>query len=96
MLGETLSAGAMGAGIGMGLEFPRFEIALLGEIIVPYFVINTQLDTYRPCQMGNMKGKLVAGLSLSFFRASYNAEKELWSAKKRWEREGSNCPPDDL
>lgn len=100
VLGETLSAGTMGAGIGMGLEFPRFEIASLGEIIVPYFATNTyldtQLDTYRPCQMGNMKGKLVAGLSLSFFGASYNAEKEMWSAKKRWEREGSNCPPDDL
>src|SRR5690606_11915668 len=100
VLGETLSAGTMGAGIGMGLEFPRFEIASLGEIIVPYFLTNTyldtQLDTYRPCQMGNMKGKLVAGLSLSFFGATYNAEKELWSAKKRWEREGSNCPPDDL
>ena len=100
VLGETLSAGTMGAGIGMGLEFPRFEIASLGEIVVPYFLTNTyldtQLDTYRPCQMGNMKGKLVAGLSLSFFGASYNAEKELWSAKKRWEREGSNCPPDDL
>ena len=99
VLGETLSAGAMGAGLGLGMEFPRFEIASLGEIIVPYFLMNTyldtQLDTYRPCQMGNMKGKLVAGLSLSFFGASYNAERELWKAQKRWEREGSNCPPVD-
>lgn len=99
VLGETLSAGAMGAGLGLGMEFPRFEIASLGEIIVPYFLMNTyldtQLDTYRPCQMGNMKGKLVAGLSLNFFGASYNAEKELWKAQKRWEREGSNCPPQE-
>lgn len=99
ILGETLAAGAMGAGLGLGLEFPRFEIASLGEIVVPYFLMNTyldtQLDTYRPCQMGNMKGKLVAGLSLSFFGASYNAEKELWKASKRWEREGSNCPPEE-
>lgn len=99
ILGETLSAGTIGAGIGMGVEFPRFEIASLGEIIVPYFLMNTyldtQLDTYRPCQMGNMKGKLVAGLSLSFFGASYNAEKEIWKASKRWERDGSNCPPEE-
>ncbi len=89
----------MGAGLGLGLEFPRIEIASLGEIIVPYFLMNTyldtQLDTYRPCQMGNMKSKLVAGLSLSFFGASYNAERELWKAQKRWEKEGSNCPPED-
>jgi hypothetical protein len=99
ILGETLSAGTIGSGLGLGLEFPRLEIASLGEIIVPYFLMNTyldtQLDTYRPCQMGNMKGKLVAGLSLSFFGASYNAERELWKAQKRWEREGSNCPPEE-
>ncbi|HKO82917.1 MAG TPA: hypothetical protein VJU78_21065 [Chitinophagaceae bacterium] len=99
VLGETLSAGTMGAGLGLGVEFPRFEIASLGEIIVPYFLMNTyldtQLDTYRPCQMGNMKGKLVVGLSLSFFGASYNAERELWKAQKRWEREGSRCPPEE-
>jgi len=97
VLDETLSAGTMGAGLGLGLEFPRIEIASLGEIIVPYFLMNTyldtQLDTYRPCQMGNMKSKLVAGLNLSFFGASYNAERELWKAQKRWEREGSRCPP---
>ncbi len=99
VLGETLSAGTMGAGLGLGLEFPRFEIASLGEIVVPYFLMNTyldtQLDTYRPCQMGNLKGKLVAGLSLSFFGASYSAETKLWEKKKRWEREGSNCPPEE-
>ena len=79
IIGETLSASMMGNGIGMGVEFPRFEIASLGEIVVPYFLMNTyidtQVDTYRPCQMGNMKGKLVAGLSLCFFGASYNAER---------------------
>jgi hypothetical protein len=99
IIGETLSASMMGNGIGMGVEFPRFEIASLGEIVVPYFLMNTyidtQVDTYRPCQMGNMKGKLVAGLSLSFFGASYNAERKLWEGKKRWTREGSNCAPDD-
>lgn len=28
--------------------------------------VDTQVDTYAPCQMGNMRCKLVAGLSLSF------------------------------
>jgi hypothetical protein len=99
IIGETLSASMMGNGIGMGVEFPRFEIASLGEVVVPYFLMNTavdtQVDTYRPCQMGNMKCRLVAGLTLSFFGASYNAERELWKGKKRWTREGSNCPPEE-
>jgi len=99
VIGETLSASMMGNGIGMGVEFPRFEIASLGEIVVPYFLMNTavdtQVDTYAPCQMGNMSCKLVAGLSLSFFGASYNAERELWKAHKRWERPGGHCPPEE-
>lgn len=99
IIGETLSASMMGNGIGLGVEFPRFEIASLGEIVVPYFLMNTavdtQVDTYAPCQMGNMRCKLVAGLSLSFFGASYNAERELWKANKRWQREGGRCPPEE-
>ncbi len=99
VVGETLSASMMGNGIGMGVEFPRFEIASLGEVIVPYFLLNTavdtQVDTYAPCQMGNMRCKLVAGLTLSFFGASYSAEQELWKAHKRWTTPGSNCPPED-
>lgn len=99
VVGETLSASMMGNGIGMGVEFPRFEIASLGEIIVPYFLLNTavdtQVDTYAPCQMGNMRCKLVAGLTLSFFGASYSAEQELWKAHKRWTTPGSNCPPEE-
>ncbi|MBL0337053.1 MAG: hypothetical protein IPP73_17500 [Chitinophagaceae bacterium] len=99
VVGETLSASMMGNGIGMGVEFPRFEIASLGEIVVPYFLMNTavdtQVDTYAPCQMGNMRCKLVAGLSLSFFGASWNAERELWHANKRWERPGGHCPPEE-
>ncbi len=99
VIGETLSASMMGNGIGMGVEFPRFEIASLGEIVVPYFLMNTaidtQVDTYAPCQMGNMSCKLVAGLSLSFFGASWNAEQKLWQAHKRWERPGGHCPPEE-
>jgi hypothetical protein len=99
VIGETISASMMGNGIGMGVEFPRFEIASLGEIVVPYFLMNTavdtQVDTYAPCQMGNMRCKLVAGLSLSFFGASYNAERELWKFHKRWERPGGRCPPEE-
>jgi hypothetical protein len=99
VIGETISASMMGNGIGMGVEFPRFEIASLGEIVVPYFLMNTavdtQVDTYAPCQMGNMRCKLVAGLTLSFFGASYSAERELWKAHKRWERPGGRCPPEE-
>lgn len=99
VIGETLSASMMGNGLGIGVEFPRFEIASLGEIVVPYFLMNTavdtQVDTYAPCQMGNMRCKLVAGLSLSFFGAEYNAERELWKAHKRWERPGGRCPPEE-
>lgn len=99
VVGETLSASMMGNGIGMGVEFPRFEIASLGEVIVPYFLMNTavdtQVDTYAPCQQGNMRCKLVAGVNVSFFGASYAAESELWKAHKRWTTPDSHCPPEE-
>lgn len=99
VIGETLSASMMGNGIGMGVEFPRFEIASLGEIVVPYFLMNTavdtQVDTYAPCQQGNMRCKLVAGVDVNFFGASYALENELWKAHKRWTTPDSHCPPEE-
>lgn len=99
IIGETLSASMMGNGIGMGVEFPRFEIASLGEIVVPYFLmntaVNTQVDTYAPCQQGNMRCKLVAGVDVNFFGASYALENELWKAHKRWTTPDSRCPPEE-
>jgi hypothetical protein len=61
--GETVSAGVVTTGVGVGLEFPRFEVAILGEVIVPYFVYNTSVTTFYepglasnvpPCQEGKM------------------------------------------
>ena len=50
--GETVSAGVVTTGVGVGLEFPRFEVAILGEVIVPYFVYNTSVTTFYETRAG--------------------------------------------
>ena len=98
--GETLSAGTITTGVGVGLEFPRFEIAVLGETIVPYFLFNTAVTTFYepgiasnvpPCQEGKMTLKCVSGIDLKFFGVSYAFSKDHFTKERKWQTEGSNC-----
>ncbi len=98
--GETVSAGAITTGVGVGIEFPRIEVAVLGEVIVPYFLYNTSITTFYepgiasnlpPCQEGKMTIKCVSGVDLKFFGASYAFNKEHFSKEKKWQTEGSHC-----
>jgi hypothetical protein len=98
--GETVSAGAITTGVGVGLEFPRIEVAVLGEIIVPYFLYNTSIITFYepgiasnvpPCQEGKMTIKCVSGIDLKFFGASYAFSKDHFEKVKKWQTEGSHC-----
>jgi len=98
--GETVSAGAVTTGVGVGLEFPRFEIAVFGELVVPYFLYNTSVTTFYepgllsnvpPCQEGKMTLKCVSGIDLKFFGVSYAYSKTHFEKEKKWQTEGSRC-----
>jgi hypothetical protein len=98
--GETVSAGVVAMGVGVGLEFPRFEIGILGEIVVPYFLYNTSVSTFfepgllsnaPPCQEGRMKFKCVSGIDLNFFGVNYAFSKTHFEKEKKWQTEGSRC-----
>jgi len=98
--GETVSAGAITTGVGVGLEFPRIEVAVLGEIIVPYFLYNTSIVTFYepgiasnvpPCQEGKMTIKCVSGVDLQFLGASYAFSKDHFEKVRKWQTEGSQC-----
>ncbi|MDH3267487.1 MAG: hypothetical protein OEM46_01410 [Ignavibacteria bacterium] len=98
--GETVSAGVVAMGVGVGLEFPRFEIGILGEIVVPYFLYNTSVSTFfepgllsnaPPCQEGRLKFKCVSGIDLNFFGVSYAFSKTHFEKEKKWQTEGSQC-----
>ncbi len=98
--GETVSAGVIAMGVGVGLEFPRFEIGILGEVVVPYFLYNTSISTFfepgllsnvPPCQEGRMKFKCVSGIDLKFFGVSYAFSKTHFEKERKWQTEGSRC-----
>ena len=98
--GETVSAGVITTGVGVGLEFPRIEVAVLGEVIVPYFLYNTSITTFYepgiasnlpPCQEGKMTIKCVSGVNLNFLGANYAFSKDHFTKEKKWQTEGSNC-----
>ncbi|MCZ6701763.1 MAG: hypothetical protein O6940_01850 [Ignavibacteria bacterium] len=98
--GETVSAGAVTTGVGVGFEFPRFEIAVFGELVVPYFLYNTSVTTFYepgllsnvpPCQEGKMTLKCVSGIDLKFFGVSYAYSKTHFEKEKKWQTEGSRC-----
>ena len=100
-LGDTGSASDGIVGVGVGLEFPRFQIGVFGTVVVPYILNNTSVTSYfesglpfvpGPCNQTIMKLKGVAGLDLSFFAASFKASKDLYEKKSEWKSPGSNCP----
>lgn len=97
---ETVSAGSISTGFGVGVEFPRFEISILNELVVPYFLLNIHSSTFYepgilsnvpPCQEGKMNFKCIAGLSMKLFSLSYEHQKVLWEKERKWQTEGSNC-----
>lgn len=98
--GETVSAGMITTGVGVGLEFPRIEVAILNEVIVPYFLYNTSITTFYepgiasnvpPCQEGKMKVKCVSGVDLKFLGVSYAFSKDHFEKERKWQTEGSQC-----
>ncbi|MCK9361499.1 hypothetical protein M0Q28_04735 [Patescibacteria group bacterium] len=95
--GETVSAGMIATGMGVGIEFPRLELAMMGETVVPYLSLDNYTYTVYtpdpPCQEGGMRQRAVVGLTLGFLGFEYNRESEIWKRERITELPNSHCGP---
>ncbi len=99
--GDSNTATTAIAGVGVGIEFPRFEIGILGNVVVPYLVLNTHASSYLstglaggspPCHLARLKYEASAGVTMSFFGVgTINNDYKLFKEEKRWVSEGSHC-----
>lgn len=99
--GDSNTATPAIAGMGVGIEFPRFEIGILGNLVVPYMVFNTHTSSYLstglaggalPCHMAQIKYNMQAGVSMSFLGvATINNNYKLFEKEKKWVADGSRC-----
>jgi hypothetical protein len=95
--GETVSAGTIAVGMGVGIEFPRLELAIMGETVVPYMSLDNYTYTVYtpdpPCQEGGMRQRAVIGLTAGFLGYSYSQETEIWKREQITELPNSHCGP---
>lgn len=95
--GETLSAGTIAVGMGVGIEFPRIELSIMGETVVPYMSLDNYTYTVYtpdpPCQEGGMRQRAVVGLTAGFLGYDYSQETEIWKREQITELENSRCGP---
>ena len=94
---STISAGQVTTAFSFGLQFPRIEVRMLGELVVPFLTIDTYGESYyepgilskrKACQRRKVHNKSVAGVSLSFLGFEHTSETELWN---REIAKGSEC-----
>ena len=99
LTGETVTAGSVTTGIGVGFEFPRFEVSVLGERIVPFFLINISTQNFfepgilsaaKPCQEAKMNIKCISGINLKFLGVEYSLQKTHFEKERKWNR-GDGC-----
>jgi hypothetical protein len=95
--GDTVSAGTIAVGMGVGIEFPRLELAIMGETVVPYMSLDNYTYTVYtpdpPCQEGGMRQRAVIGLTAGFLGYSYSQESEIWKREQITELPNSHCGP---
>ncbi len=98
--GDSNTATAGIAGMGVGVEFPRIEISMLGNLIVPYILLDTRTSSYlstglldnRPCHTARCKYEVHVGVSLNFLNiASINNDYKAFEQVKNWVAPGSHC-----
>lgn len=101
IIGDTGSASTGIVGVGVGVEFPRFEIGIFDTVVVPYMLMNTSIVNYfesglpfmpGPCNRTRLTFKGVAGLDMSFLGFNYKQEITLFEKMQEYKKEGSKCP----
>jgi len=92
-IAQTGASSAIGA--NFGLAFPRLEIGVFEDVIVPYIQTAFLLGgdyTFNPaCQQAKSQFIGACGLNLSFLGFSYNANTVLWQEEKVLLQSG-DCP----
>lgn len=89
------TAGFQPVGLGVTVEFPRVEVAIMGESVVPYLSVDTRTYGYyspmvKICQESGLKIKSEVGYKLKFLGAQeWSGSKELWS--KETKASGGQC-----
>jgi hypothetical protein len=101
--GDTGSASTTIVGVGVGMEFPRFEIGIFDTVVVPYMLINTSCINYfesglpfipGPCNSSKLTMKAVAGVDFSFLGLSTARDITLFERSRTFKTPGSKCPAD--
>ncbi|MBE0653755.1 MAG: hypothetical protein IH594_08150 [Bacteroidales bacterium] len=90
---QTGASSAIGA--NFGLAFPRLEIGVFKEMIVPWihtaFLIGGDFTFTPPCQQAKSQFIGACGIDLSFLGFGYSAKKTLWQEEKVLLKSGE-CP----
>jgi len=99
--GDCNTATTAIAGMGVNIEFPRFEVGVFGNLVVPYLLLSTNYSSYLstglvggalPCHLARLKYKAHAGVSMNFLGvAAINNDYKLFEKEKKWTSEGSQC-----
>lgn len=99
--GDSNTAAPAIAGMGVGVEFPRFEIGILGNFVVPYMVLETHTSSYLstglaggapPCHMAKIRYKMHTGVTMNFLNvATIHNDYKIFEKEKKWEAPGSYC-----
>lgn len=82
-------------GVNFGLAFPRLEIGVFDEVIVPWiqtaFLIGGDYTFTPPCQQAKSQFIGACGVDFSFLGFGYSANKTLWQEEKILLKSG-DCP----
>ena len=82
-------------GVNFGLAFPRLEVQVFGETIVPFiqtaFLIGGDYTFTPPCQQAKCQFIGACGVNFSFLGFGYSANKTLWQEEKVLLKAGE-CP----
>jgi hypothetical protein len=98
--GDSNTATAGIAGMGVAVEFPRVEIGILGNIVVPYIVHNMHASSFlstglldgNPCHRASCKFDVHAGVSMRFLGVgAINHDYKIGERMERWIVPGSHC-----
>ncbi|MBN1415683.1 MAG: hypothetical protein JW973_11330 [Bacteroidales bacterium] len=94
-IAQTGASSAIGA--NFGLAFPRLEIDILGEAIVPWihtaFLIGGDYTFTPPCQQAKCQFIGACGVNFSFLGFGYKANHTFWQEEKVLLKAGE-CPED--
>jgi hypothetical protein len=82
-------------GVNYGMAFPRLEIGIFDNIVVPYvqtsFLIGGDYTFTPACQQAKSQFIGACGVNFKFLGFSYNAKKTLWQEEKVLLKSG-DCP----